>query len=378
MPSTPPEQAPRLPLSYWEAQHLQRRYHLLVVGAGLVGLSAALYFKRKAPQAQVAVFDQSSLPTNASTRNAGFACFGSPTELLADAQVMSEDDLVARIRMRWEGLALLKAELGSKAIGYEPCGGAELFTAKATYEATLAKLPTINAWLQEATGQKQLYTPTTQHGYSLLQNAQEGALNSGLLMLSLLQKARAAGVELHLGVPVNTIEPHTAILQDGLAIHADRILLATSAFTPQLLPSSGIRPARNYVFVTSPLKQLPWRGTYHVDRGYVYFRHLGQDRLLLGGARNLDAAAEQTAEHGINELIKDWLVQFADTTLGLRSWQIDYEWTGIIGQGAQVLPGVQPLDEHFGPGHWLADGLGGIGVATGMQVGHLAAAMMDA
>jgi hypothetical protein len=49
------------------------------------------------------------------------------------------------------------------------------------------------------------------------------------------------------------------------------------------------------VLLTSPIKGLPFRGTFHADEGFYYFRNLG-DRVLLGGARNKAFEEEQTTE----------------------------------------------------------------------------------
>ena len=65
-------------LSYWEKQSLLQYDHI-VLGSGIVGLSAAISLKERQPQARVLVLERALLPTGASTKNAGFACIGSLT-----------------------------------------------------------------------------------------------------------------------------------------------------------------------------------------------------------------------------------------------------------------------------------------------------------
>ena len=67
-------------LSYWEKQSYFGNIHLLIIGSGIVGLNAAIAFKTKYPQAKVVVAERGLLPLGASTKNAGFACFGSVSE----------------------------------------------------------------------------------------------------------------------------------------------------------------------------------------------------------------------------------------------------------------------------------------------------------
>src|ERR1700754_3460624 len=81
--------------------------------------------------------------------------------------------------------------------------------------------------------------------------------------------------------------------QHPFPLIAQQLLVATNAFALQLLPQLDITPARGQVLVTSPIDGLPFKGTFHFDEGYYYFRNLG-DRVLLGGARNRAFEEEST------------------------------------------------------------------------------------
>ncbi|MFZ4545731.1 MAG: FAD-dependent oxidoreductase, partial [Saprospiraceae bacterium] len=69
-------------LSYWEYESFFKDMDVAILGSGIVGLSAAISLKEKNPMLKVALIERSFLPYGASTRNAGFACFGSISELL--------------------------------------------------------------------------------------------------------------------------------------------------------------------------------------------------------------------------------------------------------------------------------------------------------
>ena len=73
-----------LALSYWEHQSFFGSAEVVIIGAGLVGLTAALYLKQRRPNWHVVVLERRALPSGASTRNAGFACLGSISEPLPD------------------------------------------------------------------------------------------------------------------------------------------------------------------------------------------------------------------------------------------------------------------------------------------------------
>ena len=114
-------------LSYWEHKTWFSQVDYTVVGSGIVGLHAALRLRERFPQSKILVLEKSVLPEGASTKNAGFACFGSLSELLDDLRSHSEDEVISLVQKRWNGLQLLRKNLGDAAIDFTPHGGYELF-----------------------------------------------------------------------------------------------------------------------------------------------------------------------------------------------------------------------------------------------------------
>ena len=114
-------------LSYWELKNWFTAIDYTIVGSGIVGLHTALRLRERFPAAKILVLEKGMLPQGASTKNAGFACFGSLSEILEDLKTHSEDDVVALIEKRWKGLQLLRKKLGDQAIDFKPHGGYELF-----------------------------------------------------------------------------------------------------------------------------------------------------------------------------------------------------------------------------------------------------------
>jgi gamma-glutamylputrescine oxidase len=115
-------------LSYWEQQSYFEGIDLLIIGGGIVGLNAALAVKEIRPELKVLVIDRGAfLPYGASTRNAGFACFGSMSELIDDLQRNSFDEVFSLVQRRYEGLQRLRSLLKDVDIQYEENGGFEVF-----------------------------------------------------------------------------------------------------------------------------------------------------------------------------------------------------------------------------------------------------------
>jgi glycine/D-amino acid oxidase-like deaminating enzyme len=352
--------------SWWEKTILAQHPDLLVVGSGITGLSTALFYKRKFPAHRVMVIDRGFWPTGATGRNAGFACFGSAGELVDDLVSESEAQVRDRLRLRLEGLDLLRSELGADVIGFQMTGGYEIFddTADPHFQESLSQMGRFSSWVEDITGIPDSYEFREVNGFPSIFNRLEGYLDSGKLLQRLLEKVRDAEIEVRWNSPVNAAHATGVVLQDGLEISAGKVLLATNGFTSTLSPGTHVQPARGYVFVTKPLKNMPWHGSCHYNRGYVYFRDLG-DRLLIGGARDVDKAGETSVKNEINPQIKSWLTNFVDTKLGIDSdWEIDTEWTGIMGFGQTKTPECYRNSD----GVYIAAGLGGMGVAIGMKL----------
>ncbi|HEX6983460.1 MAG TPA: FAD-dependent oxidoreductase, partial [Balneolaceae bacterium] len=317
--------------SFWESDSFLKPYDLIIIGAGIVGLSTALFYKKEYPKARVAVLERGFIPQGASTRNAGFACVGSITEHLADLKKESEENIKRRIVQRYEGLKLLKKTLGEQAIGYEPCGGYELFTSQEEFENAASEIDRFNGWMSELVGEESVYHSAEMEGYPVIYNRLEGALHPGKMMQELVGRVNSSGVEIKWNSPVQKVaEAGTVVLENGIELKAKKVLFAANGFVSRLLPDLDIKPARGLVFITNEQENLPWKGTFHYDEGYIYFRNV-KNRLLIGGARNLAADDEETDHFGTNETIKKHLVKFVSEVLKLPDgWQVQQEWSGIM------------------------------------------------
>ncbi|MEO1258217.1 MAG: FAD-binding oxidoreductase [Bacteroidota bacterium] len=377
-------------LSFWEKESFFKNIDIAVIGSGIVGLTTAIFLKKENPALQVAILEKGSLPLGASTRNAGFACFGSMTELLDDLESRPEEEVFALVRSRWEGLINLRNLVGDENLGYKPLGGFEIFRQEeeSLFEKCLTNMARFNEMMAKITKQPATYVVADQHlkqfgfkGIShIIHNTAEGQINTGAMMRSLLKIARQLGVQFFFGIAVKAIEDaqnqSVVITENGWEIKAKRALVATNGFSKKLLPELEIQPARNQVLITEPIDNLPFRGAFHYDRGYYYFRSVetnGKFRILLGGGRNLSPEAERTEEFGLTDLIQNELksllrnVILPDQTISIESW-----WSGILGVGEIKKPILKMVSPSVG----VAVRLGGMGVAIGSQIGKDAARML--
>ncbi|HMC97350.1 MAG TPA: FAD-dependent oxidoreductase [Flavobacteriales bacterium] len=375
----------RTMLSIWESGSFHGRPHLAVVGGGIVGLFTALFYKRAHPGHQVVVLERGAWPSGASVKNAGFACFGSPSELMADMEKEGRDAALARVENRWRGLLELRAELGDANIGFEATGGYEIYRERDPLYTRVAEgFDDLNKTLLPLFGEPAYRwdeAAAQRFGMNgighVARTDLEGPLDTGMLMSTLLRKAQAEGVLFRPSSGVNAIEERSdgarLRLTDGTTIIAGQVVVATNGYASALLPQLDVVPARGQVLLTSPVPGLGLRGTFHLDEGFYYFRD-HQGAVLLGGGRNLDIAGETTTDDGTTPLIQDALERLLrEVIIPGRSFSVVQRWSGIMGMGASKTPIIQRMSERVS----AAVRLGGMGVAIGIRVARQAAALVS-
>jgi glycine/D-amino acid oxidase-like deaminating enzyme len=365
--------------SYWESTEWLEGHDLIVVGGGIVGVSAALRAKSIHPNWKVAVIERDSFGGGGSTKNAGFACFGSMTELLQDRKKMGDAEALAVLEKRISGLQLLRSTLGDQAIGYSACGSLELIRKDAGFEMpSQAAITEINEWAAQVTQTEQTFerTPTNQlQGIDAAQidgaisSPLEGAIDTGKTIHALRNMAQRQGVRLLLGLNVTGWEAgnsgHRVQIQrqktpgvaDSTWVKTPRVLIATNAFAQELMPALDVMPQPNIVLVTAPIEKLKFDRTVHMDAGYLYARNI-HNRMLIGGGRHWKLESEDEVIEALHSLLR-CIFPFT------KSAPIEYQWTGILGVGNTRSPIIKRIH----PGCVAAVRMGGMGIAIGMQLG---------
>ncbi|MDB4174115.1 FAD-binding oxidoreductase [Bacteroidia bacterium] len=363
--------------SYWETEHLLAEIDYLIVGMGLVGLQTAIALKEKEPKAHVVVIDRHPWGLGASTRNAGFGCFANVSEILDDLKTDTPENVYQTIQKRYHGLHKLRNKFGDQAIDYVAKGSCEIFTKqnRDDLSAAIDSIQAINTILHSELGLERTFTYTSNNplpnAIGAIHNSYEGQLNTGKLYKSVYSFGQQLGIKLYGGIEVKAWEKADKVAvqtADGLTIKTNNLIICTNAFASQLL-DEDIAPCRGQVIVSEPLEQLPCEGLYMYNQGYYYWRDI-DNRILLGGARNMDIKGETSYEINSNDTIIAELKRFmmeeifgkeVQTTIG-----IDRQWSGIMGMGKDHAKA--PLVKQVEPNVYLAARLGGMGVALSATV----------
>jgi len=372
-------------LSIWERNEFIH-YDNIIIGSGIVGLTTAYYLKIKHPLKSVLILERGLIPTGASTKNAGFACMGSLTEILDDLKTSSEEEVLNLFLLRKKGLARLQSILGHDKMGYKANGSYELIFEQE--KSALEKIDYCNQLLRGELKQDAFninHSKLEEFGFkgvhALIENRCEGELDTGIMMKNLIQLVTSMGVEIKTGCQVlsfldtsNQVEIvcQNPVLKNELVLKAEKLFICTNAFAQQLLPQIDVTPGRGQVLITKPIQGLRFKGIFHFEEGYYYFREY-KGCVLFGGGRNLDKETETTTKFELNQFIQQSLLdKLEQLILPNQAFEIDMQWSGIMAFGPTKKPIVMPHSENV----YIGVRMGGMGVAIGSEVGFSLAEMV--
>jgi gamma-glutamylputrescine oxidase len=374
-------------ISIWEKESFYSHKDVIIIGSGFVGLWSAYYLKKNNPKLSVTIVDRGIIPTGASTRNAGFACFGSVTELIADTMKSGEEQMLELVEMRYKGLKKIRKIFDKKEMGYEDLGGYELITDDQGLDINTLRsnIDWLNHKLKSLTKKEKIFYLNDEkiarfglaNIHHLIENTLEAQLHSGKLCQALLKLVQSMGVTVLNAIEIKSFEKINGKIElrtnQPFNLSTEQLLVCTNAFAKQLLPELDVEPARGQILVTSAIPNLKWKGAFHYDEGYYYFRNLG-NRVLLGGARNKAFEEEHTYEMNTSGNIQTALEHFlSEKILPAVSFTIEYRWSGIMGVSDEKMPVVKQLSDQV----FCAVRMGGMGVALapviGEKISHLMA-----
>lgn len=333
-----------------------------IVGAGVTGLACALVLAQAG--VRVRVHEARTVAGGASGRNAGFALRGT---------ALAYDDACARLgretaRGLWqlseEGLGTLKALAGD---AFLPQGSLRLAADAAERTRIRAEH---DALVADGFAAEWHDPPVGGCGgrfHAALRHPGDGGLLPLRWLRRLAAHAAAAGAELRERNRVVAVA----------ALDAPRVVVATDGYGEGLLPAlDGVLvPARGQVLATAPLARRVAACPHYARDGYDYWQQLADGRLVVGGCRDSDAAAETTRDDTrVTAGIQGRLDALAAEIAG-ESPVVTHRWSGIWGETPDRLPLVGALPEAVAgrSGVWIAAGYSGHGNVLGLVCGALVA-----
>lgn len=372
-------------LSFWERELLPYECDICIAGAGFTALWTTYHLLKTNPGIKILMIEPLTVSRGASSRNAGFLCYGSPSEILEDIAEMGETQALDLVSRRAAGIQMILNLIPSTEADLTMTGGWEYFppSQSTTYEKIADQLDHLNSKMKTILGfdcfqLQKTGLPSTVKG-KLLRILGEGQIQPAKLLRYLTAINTSSGAQILEGFEVQHLEENSKGIRiqcsRGLNIQAKKVLVATNGFFKNIFPKiHHTRPARNVVMLIETDRPIDLHGNYHSDRGYIYFRKI-DGKLLIGGGRHWQGEGEFTDKMTVNEHIKGQLLRFVCEEI-FPSEKVGCKeiisWAGIMGVGTDKTPIVE----------WQSDGivaavkLSGMGVALSPIIGKQAAQLL--
>ena len=350
--------------SFWESS--QFKSDILIIGAGFLGSWTAYELAKKYPKAKITVVERDAVSYGASIRNAGFACFGSLSEIIADSKNYGTTKALSLVEQRYKGIQKIQSSFKQKDIEFEATGGVEILD-DSLKEHCLEMLPEINNQLRHITNSKKTFT---QKRDGTIFNKYEGLINSYKLLNALHKMCRKSGISFLFGITVDEVmekkDKVEALAHNedrSFVFKAEKALVCTNAFSNKIgmHKHDYITPQRNHIIVTSEL-DFKYNSGCHAMEGYIYFRPVyiqGKKHLLIGGARHIALDEENVTHMKTNEHIIEYLKEYVNKNISSKKFKVLHQWTGFMG----FTPDKQNMLQHVSPNVSIACACNGMGIA---------------
>ncbi len=366
-------------VSYWQDTAQARAkttVDIVIIGAGLAGLSTAYWIRKLEPTWNIAVVDKGSVGSGASGRNAGFITCGS-TEHFSD---MIDQYGESKAEEVWKfseyNHNLMIEEFGKKHLE-EKCEYRRL--GSWTLAASEHEIEVIKSTV-EALGNKGANVEWRDRVFEGAEGFHGGAYYKDdgeihpMKYLNLLRD-KTPIFENQEVFEIDTSGDLVIVKTNILDFQTNAVVVCTNAWSDQLFSwfKDKISPMRGQIIVTEPVAQFlqPSYCSFVLD----YFRQLVDGRVLIGGFRNADIEKEVGYSDEINPSIHEKLEGFLNEHFPtLRGKRIDYRWSGVMGFSKDGYPMTGSLPED--PRIFYSGGFTGTGLGYTFAMGRLTAKLM--
>jgi len=361
---------------------------LLIVGGGFTGLWAALQAKERKPDADVILVEQTFIGDGASGRNGGFLSTSiTHGETNTEAQFPGEQEKIEALgkqnitelleTLTRYGIAARYEETGETSLALSPEVAEEMY--EEYLEDKAAGQPV--TWYDQDAIREQVDSPLV-HAGRKYQDGLCGIVDPARLCWGLKDVLlNRLSVRIFEGTRMIKVRPvgktGMKAVCDGGAIHSDKVLLATNAYTSSIARiRNSVIPVWDYQLATEPLTDeqldtINWGkpGSRHALGDHLnmfhYFRLTRDNRITWGGGGAVRYYFNRGIDHELTDapdryeqLVIEFFEMFPQLAGELK---FTHRWGGIIATSTRfcVVPGVM----HDGRLAW-AVGYTGHGVSA--------------
>lgn len=358
--------------SFWldrTAKSEKQVYDVVILGAGITGLSTAYWLEKEDPNLKVAIIEKNRVAFGASGRNAGFVTCGSVEHFSRMINKHGLDQALEIWRFSETNLRLLQEEIvqgDAKKMEFENDGAFSLAAQENEYEELKKtseimsgfKIPT--EILSEADVGKRLGATGFVGGIKYLGDSSTNPVKLLEAMCAKIKAPIFEGVE---AFKIDSLPDGTKVLKtDSGDFESSMVVLALNGYSAIMHPyfKDKIYPTRAQCLMTEPVPRFmegPCYANFYLD----YFRQIPTGELLIGGFRQIDKANEVGYSDETTEVIQNSLHHFVQTYLPkLSQAKVTHRWSGLMGfaKDGEPLVGSIPDD----PAIFFAGGYTGHGI----------------
>ena len=309
---------------------LPERADVLVVGGGITGVSLLHHLAMRGIDG--VLVERKHIAAGASGRNAGFLLAG-VAECYAEAVRLYGR---ARARDTWqmtiENHTEEIAAIAGQEVGHRRLGSTILASGEEEAKHLEESAQLLNEDGFEASWDGRALT-----------NPHDGEVTPSLLVGAFARQAAPGTIRE--GVEVTAIEAgegDVLVQAGGDECRAGCVILATNAYTPQLVPQVAIQPRRAQMLASEPararLSQLPTYSHF----GYRYWRQLPSGEILVGGWRDtaydIEVGYDERPTAPIQAHLEAHLRHMG------ADGEVTHRWAGTMGFTESGLPLIGPVE----------------------------------
>lgn len=331
------------PAGDFRRTELPTRADVVVVGAGLTGLSTALHVARQG--ASVALLEANSVGWGASGRNGGMATPGLAIGFPKAVRRYGAERATAMFQAYNDAIDTVEELVTTEGIdcSFERTGRLTL----ACKPRHFAGFERAAAQMRSLAGQEVRLVPKSElaseigspHYHGALVDPLGAAVHVGQLTAGLASAAAGYGTSIHEQCRVLELVRRNGnrhdVRTDIGTIRADQVVVATSGYTGPVTPwlRRRIVPIGSFIVVTEPLDEavvdelLPHRRVASDSNHLLYYFRITPDNRLLFGGRARFAMSNRESDLKSGAVLRDGMVKVFPQLAGAR---IDYCWGGLV------------------------------------------------
>jgi gamma-glutamylputrescine oxidase len=303
---------------------------VLVIGGGIAGVSLLHWLASR--RIDAVLVERAHLASGASGRNAGFLLAGVASSYAEAVRTYGRE----KAREVWELTnenrdRMIEAVRGQD-VGYRRLGTAIL----PGDEAERALLIESEQLLRED-GFQARWDGTR------LVNPRDGEADPSRIVAAIARQAKPGAIRE--GVNITSLTPRRSgvmVTAGEEMCEAGVVILATNAYSPQLVPSIRIQPTRAQMLATAPEATRVADVPVYSHYGFRYWRQLASGEVLVGGWRDTSPETEKTFDAEPTAEIQEHLDRALEELRVKR--EVTHRWAGTMGFSEDGLPLAGPLE----------------------------------